>query len=70
MAGILIERNDDAEEELAQILNLLRTLRNNADYDDANEFNKEFFENFLDIYKDELKMGFEALKYLRRYPNY
>lgn len=55
MAGILIERNDDAEEELAQILNLLRTLRNNADYDDANEFNKEFFENFLDIYKDELK---------------
>lgn len=59
----LLNSNDLTENEIAFILNKLRLIRNNADYDDCSRYGKEFFDNFLEANEKELVIAFEALEY-------
>lgn len=56
----LLNSTDVNENQIAQILNKLRLVRNNADYDDVFH-SKEFFENFLEANEDDILIAFGAL---------
>lgn len=43
----LFKSDEDIEIEIANILNKLRSLRNNADYDDGKNFDVNFFKTFF-----------------------
>lgn len=61
---------DPTEKQIAEILNKLRLVRNNADYDWEDEYNLKFFMDFLNENKTKLEIAFDAVKYLKNHPNY
>ena len=63
----LISSNDYNENEIGEILDKLRELRNQSSYD-KNKFNKKHFEKNLEIMKKDLSLAFESLEYLKRNP--
>ena len=61
----LISSNDYNENEIGEILDKLRELRNQSSYD-KNKFNKKHFEKNLEIMKKDLSLAFESPEYLKR----
>ena len=62
--------SDPTENEMAEILNNLRVVRNNADYDDNDEYDLNFFIEFLNENNSDFIILFGAVNYLKKHPNY
>lgn len=62
--------NNPTEKEIAEILNNLRVVRNNADYDDKEEYDLNFFKDFINKNAEDLIIAFDAIKFLKKHPNY
>lgn len=62
----LMQSNDDTEKALGLILDELRQLRNDADYNW--NLNSEYFEECLNDVKSNIDMGFDYLNALRSSP--
>ena len=62
--------SNTTEKQMANILNCLRHVRNNADYDWEDEYDLDFFKDFLNKNREELIIPFDALSYLKKHPNY
>ena len=63
----LLNSKDLNENELGEILNELRKLRNKASYD--KEYGKEFFEEELNKTEKDIKTAFQSLNYLKNNPS-
>ena len=63
----LIDSADYNENEIGEILDKLRELRNQSSYD-KDKFDKKHFEKNLEIMKKDMKIAFESLDYLKRNP--
>lgn len=61
---------DPTEKQIAKILNKLRLIRNNADYDADEEYDLNFFKDFINRNSKDLIIAFGAVKYLKQHPNY
>lgn len=59
---------DSSEQELSEILNILRVFRNHADYDD--EFDEKCFVEFLFENKKDLEIAIDIVNYFKTHPNY
>ena len=62
--------NDPTEKQIANILNKLRLVRNNADYDAEEKYDLNFFNDFISRNSNDLIIAFGAIKYLKQHPNY